>query len=232
MEKITIYTDGSSKGNPGPGGFGSIIIDGEKVREIGGKEDHTTNNRMEMKAVIEALKSIKESSQSKNIEIYTDSSYLLNGITKWVYAWQRNNWITKTKEAVMNKDLWIELLEVQNKKNISWQKVSGHSGHVYNDRCDTIATNFADNTATDLFKGSLDDYQDKILKHQKTRIVSSKKGEAYSYVSLVNDKIKVDKTWKECEERVKGVRGAKYKKATSLENEKEIVEAFRDNYVS
>ena len=94
MNKIIIYTDGSSKGNPGPGGFGAIIFDREDVREIRGREEKTTNNRMEMMAAIEALKNIEKISE---VEIYTDSEYLINGITVWIKDWQKNNWRTKEK---------------------------------------------------------------------------------------------------------------------------------------
>ena len=118
QEKIVIHTDGSSKGNPGPGGWGAIIEDRNtsneiRIKEIGGREESTTNNRMEMKAVIEALKNVLESSE---IEIHTDSEYLINGITIWIKNWQKNNWRTKDKRDVLNKDLWQELLEEMEKR--------------------------------------------------------------------------------------------------------------------
>ena len=153
----TIYTDGASRGNPGRGGYGAIIVDESEVTEVRGKEEQTTNNRMEMKGAIEALKQV---SQRALIEVHTDSSYLLNGITKWVYGWQKNGWITKNKEEVLNKDLWLELVNTLSNKKVEWQKVTGHSGHSYNDRCDIIATSFADDKPLTLFKGSLTDYQE------------------------------------------------------------------------
>jgi len=150
MEKIIIYTDGSSKRNPGPGGFGAIIFDGEDVKEIGGREGQTTNNRMEMTGAIEALKNMPEGSE---IEICTDSEYLLKGITVWIKNWQKNNWRTKNKKGVLNRDLWEKLLVETEKRKIEWKKVLGHSGHDINDRCDEIATSFADGKSIKLYNG-------------------------------------------------------------------------------
>lgn len=156
MEKIIIYTDGSSRGNPGPGGFGAIIFNGEKVLEIGGGEKMTTNNRMEMIAAIEALKNLPNNS---DIEIHSDSEYLINGITIWINNWQKNNWRTKNKKEVLNKDLWQELLAEIKKRKVEWKKVLGHSGHEFNDRCDEIATSFADGENMLLYKGFKADYK-------------------------------------------------------------------------
>jgi ribonuclease HI len=156
MDKIIIYTDGSSKGNPGPGGFGAIIFDGENVREIGGRENHTTNNRMEITAAIEALKNISENAEA---EIHTDSEYLMKGITVWMKNWQKNNWRTKNKRPVLNKDLWEKLLAETEKRKIEWEKVLGHSGHELNDRCDEIATSFADGENVKLYNGSESNYK-------------------------------------------------------------------------
>jgi ribonuclease HI len=155
MQKIIIYTDGSSRGNPGPGGFGAIIIGEENVKEIGGREEKTTNNRMEMMAAIEALKNLPENS---DVEINSDSEYLINGITKWVINWQKNNWRTKDRREVLNKDLWEKLLAEIENKEVEWQKVLGHSGHELNDRCDEIATSFADNFIVNLYDGSKSGY--------------------------------------------------------------------------
>jgi ribonuclease HI len=156
MDKIIIYTDGSSRGNPGPGGYGAIVFDGENVKEMGGREERTTNNRMEMMAAIEALKNIPENFE---IEIHTDSTYLIGGITIWIKNWQKNNWRTKDKREVLNKDLWQKLQAETEKRNIEWKKVLGHSGHEFNDRCDEIATNFADGKNTELYNGLKSGYK-------------------------------------------------------------------------
>jgi len=150
MNKIIIYTDGSSRGNPGPGGYGAIIFDGENVKEIGGRENKTTNNRMEMMAAIMALQNIPKNIET---EVYADSEYVIKGITIWIKNWQKNNWRTKDKKEVLNRDLWQKLLEVTENKNIEWKKVAGHSGHEFNDRCDEIATSFADGLSIELFNG-------------------------------------------------------------------------------
>jgi ribonuclease HI len=236
--EIIIYTDGSSLGNPGPGGWGAVILfsDG-KVIELGGRENEATNNRMEMTAAIEALKEVsKRRPEAKKILIHTDSSYLLNGITMWVYVWVKNNWFTKTKEPVLNKDLWEELFKLdfslKMKHKIEWLKVSGHSGVHLNERCDAIATSFSANNTTILFRGNLKDYEKlfgKIKNNKKienSEIKKNKKknkGQAYSYISLVTGKVHSDKTWAECEKRVKGKSGAKYKKVFSKEEEKDLI---------
>ncbi len=147
--EIIIFTDGSSRGNPGRGGWGSVVVENNVVTELGGREDDTTNNRMELTAAIEGLSVVKTDDQ---ITINTDSSYVINGITKWVNGWKRNGWITKTKEEVMNRDLWEKLLEAKEGKDVVWNYVGGHAGIVGNERCDVIATSFADNSPTNLYE--------------------------------------------------------------------------------
>lgn len=236
--EIIIYTDGSSLGNPGPGGWGSVLLfpDG-KVIELGGREKESTNNRMEMMASIEAMKEIsKRKPNVKKIIVHTDSSYLLNGITMWVYAWQKNNWMTKTKEPVLNKDLWEELFKLEfslkMKYEVLWVKVSGHAGVHLNERCDAIATSFSANNTTMLFRGNLKDYEklfgkiNEKVKESKTKKKISKiknNKTAYSYVSAVAGKVHADKTWDECEKRVKGKSDAKYKKVFSKEEEQDLI---------
>lgn len=152
-KKIEIYTDGSSLGNPGPGGWGVVIIKNEKketiIKELGGFNKNTTNNRMELQAVIEALKYIKDLWKSdfqyirkSDFRIYSDSNYVLSGITSWVYNWEKNGWRTANKKEVLNQDLWKEMIDLVRNidTKINWEKVKGHSGHVYNDRADEIAT--------------------------------------------------------------------------------------------
>ncbi len=173
MQKITIYTDGSSKGNPGNGGWGVVVIKDNygdlngantTVVEIGGREKNTTNNRMEMMAAIKALELIpilQSKSQSENIEIEinTDSEYLMKGITIWINNWQKNNWRTKNKKEVLNKDLWEKLWKLTQNKKVKWKKVLGHSGHILNERCDEIATSFADSQKVVLYEGLKLDYK-------------------------------------------------------------------------
>lgn len=166
MNKFIIYTDGSSRGNPGPGGWGAIVFSENSVLEIGGREEMTTNNRMEIRAAIEALQlvSLAQSKLSdfdqRNtiVEIHADSEYLIKGITIWIKNWQKNNWRTKDKKAVLNKDLWEKLLTETEKRKVEWKKVLGHSGHELNERCDEIATSFADGKKIDLYDGPKQGY--------------------------------------------------------------------------
>jgi len=155
-ESFEIYTDGSSKGNPGPGGWAAIIFDNKKVREIAGSEKETTNNRMEMRAAIEALKTVSENAE---VQIHTDSEYLMKGASLWIQNWQKNNWRTKNKKAVLNQDLWVELWNEIEKREVSWNKVLGHSGHKYNERCDALANSYADGKKLNLYDGEIQDYK-------------------------------------------------------------------------
>jgi ribonuclease HI len=138
-----IYTDGACSGNPGPGGWGTVVYftDGS-VHEMGGADAKTTNNRMEMQAAVEALKYLKESGQTDPIELYTDSEYVKNGITQWIKGWKKKGWKTSTGKPVLNPELWQQL-DALNSPQVQWRYVRGHSGDVGNDRCDAIARAFS-----------------------------------------------------------------------------------------
>lgn len=136
--KFKIYTDGACSGNPGPGGWGAVIFDNDNNQtNISGKEKNTTNNRMEILAAIMALKKIKSNSQ---ITIYTDSTYVKNGITEWMFNWKKNDWKTASKKPVKNKDLWIKLEKLCEKNKVSWKWVKGHATNKYNNLADQLAT--------------------------------------------------------------------------------------------
>ncbi len=232
--EIKIFTDGASKGNPGPGGWGSIVIIGNKVYELGGYEAVTTNNRMEITAAFKALEFIIDKSDIGNITLHSDSFYLINGATKWIHGWKKNGWMTKEKQEVLNKDLWISLDELLSRlPHIKWIYVGGHVGVAGNERCDEIATSFAMGKKMELFDGDLSDYHiedvldvshDPILMKNKKK--SGSKTKAYSYVSVVGGEVKIHKSWEECEKRVKGVRGAKFKKALDSAQEKDLVAEY------
>ena len=134
---IKIYTDGACKGNPGPGGWGALIIYNNDKKEIYGGENETTNNRMELSAVIEALKVID--GQMCSLSIYTDSKYVLKGMSEWIKEWKSYNWISSNKKPVKNKDLWLILDSLATLHEIKWIWVKGHSGHPENDRADFLA---------------------------------------------------------------------------------------------
>ncbi len=222
MKEVEIYCDGSAIGNPGSGGWGAVVADKARVKEIGDSEAHTTNNRMELTAPREALKLIKTRAK---ITLHTDSQYVINGITKWVFGWQKNNWQTKDKKDVLNKELWQELVVVSEKHNVNWKHVKAHSGIALNERVDMIANGFARKEEVKLYYGSLTKYKEFLKGMPKARVVSSsssRKGKAYSYVSLVDEKIMVHATWTECENRVKG-KQAKFKKVLTKMEEKNLV---------
>ena len=137
MEYV-IYTDGACSGNPGPGGWGAVILDEEKNEiNISGKEKATTNNRMELMAPIMALRKIKKFSE---IIIYTDSSYLKNGITTWIKNWEKNGWMSANKKPIKNKDLWVTLNTLSKDRVVDWKWVKAHAGNKYNEIADRLAT--------------------------------------------------------------------------------------------
>lgn len=138
MKQVTIYTDGACSGNPGPGGWGAMLMFNGKTLEISGYEAHTTNNRMELLAPIQALTKLREPS---NVSVYSDSAYLINAFNQnWLDNWQRNYWRKSNKKPVENQDLWKELLRLCEIHNIRWVKVKGHADNPYNNRCDQLAT--------------------------------------------------------------------------------------------
>ena len=136
MHKVEIFTDGACKGNPGPGGWGAILRYGTAEKEIYGSSKNTTNNIMELTAVIESLKNLKKPCE---LIITTDSKYVKNGITEWIHNWKKNGWRTAAKKEVKNKELWIELDSLIQIHSISWDWVKGHSGHPENERADLLA---------------------------------------------------------------------------------------------
>ena len=134
--QVTIYTDGACKGNPGPGGWGALLRFGEREREVYGGEPLTTNNRMELTAVIRALETLERPCR---VEIYTDSQYVKNGITEWLAQWKRRGWLTADRKPVKNADLWQALERAAARHSVSWHWVRGHSGHDGNERADALA---------------------------------------------------------------------------------------------
>ena len=250
--QIKIFTDGAARGNPGPGGWGAILIfpagkikiandesrmtNNDWVQELGGKEKHTTNNRMELLAVIKSLDFINQQPTINNLRqvtVHTDSSYVLKGAKTWVHSWVKGKWKTKAKQDVLNKDLWQKYLKVSKGLDIEWKLLPGHSGIPANERCDVIATNFADDKRPKLYSGTVENYNIDLsnsvslkAKSQKLKARSSR-SPAYSYVSMVKEIIKTHKTWAECEKRVKGVSNTKFKKSFSLEDENAIIKEWR-----
>ena len=138
MRRIVIYTDGACSGNPGPGGWGAVLLSGEHRKELSGGEAQTTNQRMELMAMVAALKALKVTGWE--VEVHSDSAYLVNAFDRgWLDKWQANGWMNSKKEPVANQDLWMELLDLTNKNRVIMQKVKGHAGDEHNERCDQLA---------------------------------------------------------------------------------------------
>ena len=210
------------------------MVAGDRVAELGGAEKHTTNNRMELTAALEALRASNAAPAGPRV-VYTDSSYVINGITKWVKGWKKNGWKTKEKKSVINQDLWqaLDATAGASGSEIIWQYVGGHVGIAGNERVDAIASDFADDKKVVLYHGGMESYgidvsslEVNALKEKaKSSTNTRSKAKAYSYISRVDGKIMTHKTWSECAERVRG-RSAKFKKALSPAEEKEIIADF------
>lgn len=243
-ENIVIFTDGSSRGNPGPGGWGAVIVTVTgKVVELSGREDMTTNNRMELSAAKEALEYIESRKVEGDIELYTDSAYLLGGVLGWMYGWEKNGWKTRTGEQVLNQDLWKDIgavvFRLKQFKNIEWKKVAGHSGLLGNERADMLATKAADKEQQVLFNGALSSYEKLIggslfdgSSDEKIFLKKTKGAQAYSYVSMINNMIETHATWSECQARVKGKSGARFKKVLSKEEQDMLIEHWTQEHLS
>ncbi len=229
-----IFADGACSGNPGPGGWGAVICfpDGT-IEEMGGRNPSTTNNRMELVAVLRALENVRET--RGGLEILTDSLYVLHGITQWVFAWRNREWKTAEGADVQNPDLWKALLsEVAHRRQhedpkIKWSYVKGHAGIPGNERVDEIAVSFSKMNAVPngLYHGPLLRYFVAIHDLPEARGIPElrpdrfrKPGDApkpAGYLSLVNGVAEVHPDWKSCEARVKGRPGAKFKKAMNAQ---------------
>ncbi len=233
LESIIIFTDGACTGNPGPGGWAAVIAYPEgQVKELGGGNHSTTNNRMEMVGALKALQEISD--RTEEAVIYTDSVYVIRGITEWIWAWRSRGWKTAEGEPVSNQDIWKELFIEANKRRefgLEWKYVRGHSGVPGNERCDEIAVRFANGKKISLFEGSLLHYShpvydlppDQDLPEMKK---AAPKKPAYSYLSLLGGIVYRHKSWNGCELRVKGQSGAKFKKALSAADEPGILKAW------
>ncbi|MBI5139524.1 ribonuclease HI [Candidatus Nomurabacteria bacterium] len=150
--KIIIYTDGAAKGNPGKAGWGAVFLVGKKIIEIGGRVEHATNNQMELTAPIEAFKYILKNKLEGEVEVVSDSKYVILGITEWIDNWMKNGWRNAAKKPVVNRALWEELYKLNKELKPKWTYVKGHNDHEHNDRADLIATSFAEGEPVDLRK--------------------------------------------------------------------------------
>jgi ribonuclease HI len=233
---VLIFSDGACSGNPGPGGWGSIVAlpDGT-VHELGGGNKETTNNRMEMTAAIRALASLSDGTSGK-IVLYTDSTYLIKGITQWIWGWRSRGWKNAEGQDVANRELWEELLRQVTRLKpalIDWKYVRGHSGFPGNERCDEIAVSFSKNSPDKLYSGPRDGYfvdlnelpDEEPLPEKSKSSSGASKGSSSgptTYLSYFGGIVKRHVTWSDCEKHVKG-RNAKFKKAKSAQEEREIL---------
>lgn len=217
------YTDGACLGNPGPGGWGVRLFypDGS-VRELCGREAATTNNRMELQAAISALQVLQGQPQ---ITVYTDSRYLIDGVTKWLPAWRRRGWMTATQTPVKNKDLWQTLESLQH-RGVHWHHVRGHSGNPNNERVDELARLCATGRCPRLFCGQAGAPDDPVLLLSPATAPPSGENPAQPparpdrparYISIVRGAVAIDATWVACEARVRGASGAQYRKVRTAE---------------
>ncbi|HEY2775560.1 MAG TPA: ribonuclease H [Candidatus Binatia bacterium] len=232
---VIAFTDGAAKGNPGPGGWGAVLlVGGAAVRELGGAGGRTTNNRMEVLAAISALQWCAEAgaADTARITIVTDSSYLLRGVREWLTKWKARNWKTLEGSDVANRDLWERLdLLVAACPKVSWRYVPGHAGVPGNERADEIASAFATAATPRLYSGPYSGYDfdlgsipDANAPIRAASKKSATKGsKAYSYVSMVDGVVATHRTWAECEQRVKGRSRARYRKTASAAEEKALV---------
>lgn len=223
-----LFTDGSSRGNPGPGGWGAIVALPDHVYELGGAEKMTTNNRMELTAILEAIQKVPK--DIPEIILYTDSKYAMQGATQWIHGWKRTGWQTKAGEPVSNRDIWEKIAEVMRGRHITWQIVGGHVGIPGNERVDVIATQCADGVAVALYDGPADAYTvdlDTVTATDASHVKKDRsKQKAFSYLSLVDGVAIRHTTWASCESRVKGAANAKYRKAISAEDEMDILHSW------
>lgn len=238
-QPIVVFTDGGAKGNPGPGGWGVVIVTADAhVIELGGGGAHVTNNQMELTSAIEALARITD--MPGTVSVYADSTYVINGITNWIFGWRRRGWKTAEGGDVLNRELWEQLayfVDGRPKGSISWNYVRGHTGIPGNERVDEIATSFALKQPVDLYDGSLIGYPVSILDLPKDTSVpkrpssassssSKSKAAAFSYLSVVNGKPMRHSSWPDCDRRVKGQSGARFKKSTSASDEAAILRGW------
>ncbi|HEY1041680.1 MAG TPA: RNase H family protein [Candidatus Paceibacterota bacterium] len=230
-QSIIIYTDGASSGNPGPGGWGTLVVDvqKEKVYELGDKLARTTNNETELMALLEGLRKLSDLKINKDVHIYVylDSQYVRNGVMSWMKGWIRNDWITSTGEAVKNKELWMALndeLQLFKKLPIEYIHVNGHVGVLGNERVNDIAQGYAQGKNVDLYEGPLGKYsltvEQLMVKAETTSKKTAKKSGSAGgwYLSIVDGKLEKHTTWTECEARVKG-KLAKFKKVSTQDEE-------------
>lgn len=218
MSQTLVFTDGASRGNPGPSGWGAVIALDDLVHEIGEGIAEGTNNEAELQAVVSALSWLDKQKEVERVEIYSDSTYVISGATSWIYGWRKRGWETKTGDPIKNKQLWQQFDQLR--ANVSFEiffhKVKGHASIPANERADDIATTFADADTPDLYHGDRESYS-----------VSLDPEPAYLdqsplYFSLVDGVARKHTSWEDCQNRVSG-ESAKYKKVRTVAERDELL---------
>ncbi len=232
MDRVLIFTDGACSGNPGPGGWAAIVVTpDERVRELAGAASPTTNNRMEMTAVLRALESCRGLTQP--IDLYTDSTYVIHGVREWLRAWKRRGWKTAAGDDVLNRDLWAVLDNAAQEAGarLRWHYVRGHAGCPGNERCDELAVALSKAKPAALYDGPLAGYPhdlscvpaDTSAPTRKASGPGFKRKPAGFYVSLIDGHLERHMTWADCQARVHGKSKARFKKVTSEAEEKAVL---------
>lgn len=234
--RFVIYSDGACSGNPGPGGWGSIVanIKDGWVRELGGHEPRTTNNRMELIGSLEALRVCGD--ETGDVVVLTDSVYVIRGITQWVWGWQKRGWKTAEGADVLNQDVWQDLMSAVGYRKkfgkIEWRYVRGHMGTKGNERVDRIAVAFSKREYVELYDSELSTYSFDVEVLPPEQEIPEMKGTAgpkakpVAYLSIIGGVAQRHSSWAECERRVKGQSGAKFKKAMSEEEVADILKSW------
>lgn len=234
--KVIIYSDGACSGNPGPGGWGAIIISNNKVKELSGFDPKTTNNRMELTGAIAALNSLNlMNSHFKEVTLYTDSVYVIRGITQWIFGWKKRGWKNNENEEISNQDLWQDLDEAVRKIKIKihWKYVKGHAGIPGNERCDELAVAESKRSPLQPYNGTAENYffdvsqlPPEVPLPESNWAKSSESKKHVAYLSYVNGSLKKHDTWTACEAEVKGRPGAKFKKFSTKDEEEAIKKSW------
>ncbi len=234
--RIVVFTDGAAKGNPGPAGWGAVIVlPSGSVVEIGAGSRMATNNQMELAAAIEALRRLQD--VDGPVVVYADSSYVLRGISEWIHSWRRRGWKTTSGSDVANREQWQELSALTTARGtdtVEWRHVPGHAGVPGNERADAIASGFAERGSVDLYEGPRAAYPIDVETvvaaaapaTSGSRASRARGKRAYSYLSVVDGVARRHQTWGECEARVKGRSGARYKKAMTRQEEPIILKTW------
>lgn len=237
MREFIIFSDGACSGNPGPGGWASIVAEVDQhVEELGGSSPATTNNRMEIEASLSALEWVRErvGDDKINIRLYSDSKYVVEGGSQWIFGWQKKGWKTSQGDEVKNLDLWQRLWsvlqELRRNGRIHWEYVAAHSGIEANERCDQVAVAFSQGESPFLYSGDFSEYSISLSVPEKKPSESKSKDKSVAskpyYLSLIHGKVYRDETWPQCQGRVQGAPGARYKKVKSSSEEELILKQW------